>query len=136
MLNNKYLRTVLATSAICAGMISIGGAVAQDAPLQAAPSTSMSSDDFDSAALDAFVMAYVEVNMIGQTFAPQLQAAATPEEQMEVQTEASEQMMGAIDAVEGIDIDGYNEIMAVAQTDTELATRINTRLEAAAAAGQ
>lgn len=94
----------------------------------------MGSADFDSATLDAFVMAYVEVNMIGQAFAPQMQAAATPEEQMEVQTQASEQMMGAIDAVEGIDIDRYNQIMAVAQNDADLATRINTRLEAAAPA--
>lgn len=128
------IRSAIVASALTFGIFASTAAIAQSEMLQQAPSSSLTSADFDSEELDSFVLAYVEVNMIGQQFAPQLQAAETPEAQMQVQTEASEQMVGAIEAVGGIDLARYNEIMAVAQTDTELATRINTRLESAATA--
>ncbi|AVF04936.1 hypothetical protein C4375_15325 [Devosia sp. I507] len=134
MIPKNTIRAILVSSALSIGLISSGSVLAQDAMMQDAPSTALTSADFDGAELDSFVEAYVEVNMIGQAFAPQMQSAATPEEQMQVQTEASEQMMGAIENVEGINLERYNEIMAVAQNDTDLATRINTRLEAAATA--
>ena len=134
MIQNNFIRAVVFSSSLALGVISAGGAFAQETTMQEAPSTALTSADFDGAELDSFVQAYVEVNMIGQAFAPQLQSAATPEEQMQVQTQASEQMMGAIEAVEGIDLERYNEIMAVAQNDPDLVARINTRLESAATA--
>lgn len=134
MIQNNFIRAVVFSSSLALGVISAGGAFAQETMMQEAPSTALTSADFDGAELDSFVQAYVEVNMIGQAFAPQLQSAATPEEQMQVQTQASEQMMGAIEAVEGIDLERYNEIMAVAQNDPDLVARINTRLESAATA--
>ena len=134
MIQNNFIRAVVFSSSLALGVISAGGAFAQETMMQEATSTALTSADFDGAELDSFVQAYVEVNMIGQAFAPQLQSAATPEEQMQVQTQASEQMMGAIEAVEGIDLERYNEIMAVAQNDPDLVARINTRLESAATA--
>ena len=134
MIQNNFIRAVVFSSSLALGVISAGGAFAQETMMQEATSTALTSADFDGAELDSFVQAYVEVNMIGQAFAPQLQSAATPEEQMQVQTQASEQMMGAIEAVEGIDLERYNEIMAVAQNDPDLVARINKRLESAATA--
>ena len=134
MIQNNFIRAVVFSSSLALGVISAGGAFAQETMMHEAPSTALTSADFDGAELDSFVQAYVEVNMIGQAFAPQLQSAATPEEQMQVQTQASEQMMGAIEAVEGIDLERYNEIMAVAQNDPDLVARINMRLESAATA--
>lgn len=77
--------------------------------------------------LQSFAMAFIEVARISQEYQPQLQTAA-PEDQERVRMEAGERMVEAVEAVDGISVDEYQQIMAAAQTDPELAQRINAQI--------
>ncbi|MFO7856570.1 MAG: DUF4168 domain-containing protein [Paracoccaceae bacterium] len=84
--------------------------------------------DYDSEQLDSFVMAMIEVRRIGEEVRPELEAATDPAEQQEIQQQASERMVEAVEA-EGIEVETYNAIIEDANADPELATRIGERLE-------
>lgn len=151
MIYGKYVGALLASATMFASTIAVVSVNAQEAAPPPAETTQAPAADagtgvpapgagtvetqveIDDSELDAFVEAYVEVNSIGQSYAGELQAAATPEEQMEIQTKASDEMMAAIGQIEGMDAERYNEILRVSQIDTALAQKINERLQQVAA---
>jgi hypothetical protein len=129
----KTLATIAALGVVMGGALAVPAA-AQDMTMPApGPEVTGSSVDFDSATLDAFIMAFVEVNRVGQEYGAQFEAAETAEAQQQVMQDANSEMLVAIEGVEGIEVDEYNQIMTVAQADPELAERINQRLQDIAA---
>ncbi|PIV76041.1 MAG: hypothetical protein COW55_03260 [Rhodobacteraceae bacterium CG17_big_fil_post_rev_8_21_14_2_50_65_11] len=83
----------------------------------------------DSAQLDAFVLAYVEVTDLREHYIAQLQDAQSQEDQQAIMQEANAEITGAVDAVEGMDVATYETILAMAQDDPQLVNRINSRIE-------
>lgn len=85
--------------------------------------------EVDSAQLDAFVLAYVEVSDLREQYIAQLQDAQSADEQQAIMEEANAEITGAVDDANGIDVTTYETIIAMAQNDPELVDRINRRIQ-------
>ncbi|MFO7920902.1 MAG: DUF4168 domain-containing protein [Nioella sp.] len=85
--------------------------------------------EVDSAQLDAFVLAYVEVSDLREQYIGQLQEAQSEEDQQAIMEEANAEITSAVDAVDGMDVNTYETILAQAQNDPDLVNRINSRIE-------
>lgn len=85
--------------------------------------------EVDSAQLDAFVLAYVEVSDLREQYIAQLQDAQSADEQQAIMEEANAEITGAVDDADGIDVTTYETIIAMAQNDPELVDRINRRIQ-------
>lgn len=88
--------------------------------------------NMDDAKLRSFVVAFLEVNKVAQTYKPQLQAAENEEDQQRIQAEASRGMTQAVESTQGISVEEYNAIITTAQTNPEVAEQINTLIREAA----
>jgi len=100
-------------------------APAQTQPPQAAP-TAPAGPRVDEAKLQSFVVAFLEVNKVGQQYQPQLEAAGADQaKRAQIQEEATQKMTEAVEKSDGITVEEYSTILANAQSDPELAGQIN-----------
>ena len=99
-----------------------------------APQTEMpaAAPAMDEGKLKSFAVAFLEVTKVTQSYQPQIESAGSVEDQQRLQQEAGERMVEAVNGAEGITVDEYNMIIQAAQTDPELAQRINTHITEAA----
>lgn len=73
--------------------------------------------------IKTFADATVEVKRIDDAYAPRLEAAASPEEQAQVQNEAMAEMVRAVEE-KGLTVEQYNTISQVAQLNPDVARQI------------
>jgi hypothetical protein len=146
---NRILLSGLSALAIITGTV-LGTASAQEAtptqnpPPAAAPETAAPQTEapaaaapaMDDAKLKSFAVAFLEVTKVTESYKPQIEAAGTTEDQQRLQQEAGEKMVEAVNNSEGISVDEYNMIIQAAQTDPELAQKINGHITDAAGAQQ
>ncbi|MEO3385810.1 DUF4168 domain-containing protein [Mesorhizobium sp. CAU 1741] len=111
---------------------SLGIAVAQDAAPSPQTQAPAEAAQIDEGKLQSFAVAFLEVTKVTQSYQPQIEAAATPEDQQRLQQEAGERMIQAVSDSDDITVDEYNQIIQAAQADPELAQRINTHISEAA----
>jgi len=90
-----------------------GDAAGQDAP----------TVDVSQEQIQAFAAAMVEVQQLGQEWTQKMQQTEDQEELSQMQQQAQEEMMGAIED-QGMTVEEYNEIATAAQQDQELAQQI------------
>ena len=127
---NKILLSGLSALAIGFGA-SLGAASAQDAVPAPAPQTETPAEapaaapQQDDAKLKSFAVAFIEVAKVTQSYQPQIESAGTAEDQSRLRQEAGEKMVEAVNEAEGITLDEYNTIIQAAQTDPDLAQKIN-----------
>ena len=112
------------------GTIGAGAQEAAPAPQMEAPAAAPAAD-VDDTKLKSFAVAFLEVAKVNQVYQPQIEAAK-PEDQQRLQQEAGQKMIEAVNASDDITVDEYNEIIQAAQTDPDLAQRINTHITEAA----
>ncbi|KPP82269.1 MAG: hypothetical protein HLUCCA04_05915 [Oceanicaulis sp. HLUCCA04] len=128
-MKKSFLTAILASTMLAAGaaapaaLAQEGGAAMQ----QPAPAESASVTDEQ---ISSFITAAQGVNMIAQTYQPQLEAAEDEEAAMAIQQEAESQMLSAVEQ-SGLSVEEYNAIAAGLQSDPELAERVNAQAEAA-----
>lgn len=121
----------LSVLGLAAGPLAVSGAAAQDElqpPAAAEEPTTMeapATTNFDENTLRSFVVAFLQVDEINRNYLPQMQEADTPEAQQEVQQQATQEMVVAVENAEGISVEEYNSIIETAQADPELANQIN-----------
>jgi len=121
----------LSVLGLAAGPLAVSGAAAQDElqpPAAAEEPTTMeapATTSFDENTLRSFVVAFLQVDEINRNYLPQMQEADTPEAQQEVQQQATQEMVVAVENAEGISVEEYNSIIETAQADPELANQIN-----------
>src|SRR5690606_34225186 len=142
---NRILLSGLSALAIVTGTV-LGAANAQDAapqtppPAEAAPQTeapAAAAPAMDDTKLKSFAVAFLEVTKVTESYKPQIEAAAgNAEDQQRLQQEAGEKMVEAVNSAEGISVDEYNTIIQAAQTDPDLAQKINGHITEAAGAQQ
>lgn len=136
MIINKKLLAGLASLALGAAPM-VGVVHAQEAaPAPQVETPAAQAPALDDAKLQSFAVAFLEVAKVSQTYQPQIEAAGSTEDQQRLQQEATEKMVEAVNASEGITVEEYNTIIQAAQTDPELAQRINTHITQAAGAQQ
>lgn len=126
---NKILLSGLSALAIGLGA-SLGAAGAQDAVPAPAPAPQTeeapaAAPQQDDAKLKSFAVAFIEVAKVTQSYQPQIESAGTAEDQSRLRQEAGEKMVEAVNEAEGITLDEYNTIIQAAQTDPDLAQKIN-----------
>lgn len=123
---NKILLSGLSALAIGFGA-SLGAAGAQDAAPAPAPQTEAPAGaaQQDDAKLKSFAVAFIEVAKVTQSYQPQIESAGTAEDQSRLRQEAGEKMVEAVNEADGISLDEYNTIIQAAQTDPDLAQKIN-----------
>lgn len=123
-------RTLVAAAVLgFAGAFSVQGAVAQGTQPPAtkeAPATT-----FDVGQLQSFVSAYLQVDEITRTYVPQMQEADSTEQQQQLQHQATQEMVMAVENAEGISVDEYNAIAQAAQADPELAMQLDEMIQQA-----
>lgn len=110
--------TALAFGAMAAHAQDTAPAPQMEAPTAQAPSV-------DDAKLKSFATAFLEVAKVNQAYQPQIQAAPNAQDQQRLQQEAGQKMIEAVNASDDITVDEYNDIIQAAQTDPDLAQRIN-----------
>jgi len=135
---NKSLIAGTAALAISLGA-SLGALRAQEAapaptPAPGIETPAAAAPDLGEDKLKSFATAFLEVNKLTQQYQPQISAAGTPEDQQRLRQEAGQKMVEAVNGSEGISVDEYNSIIQAAQTDPELAQRINGHITEAAGA--
>ncbi|WP_011580737.1 MULTISPECIES: DUF4168 domain-containing protein [Chelativorans] len=92
---------------------------AAPAPNQPSQATSVTDEK-----LETFVVALAEVERIKQEYSQRLQTAGSEAEQQQIQNEAGQKMLQAVEG-KGISVDEYNQIIQTAQTDPALAERLS-----------
>ena len=88
------------------------------------PMTGQPSAEYSDETLRSFAVAFLQVDAINREFTPRLQEATTPEEQQQIQEEASQEMVNAVESSDGISVQEYTSIMQAAQADPELAQKL------------
>lgn len=115
----------LSVLGLAAGPFAVSGAAAQDEMQPPATMEAPAATSFDENTLRSFVVAFLQVDEINRTYLPQMQEADTPEAQQQVQQQATQEMVLAVENAEGISVEEYNSIIETAQADPELANQIN-----------
>lgn len=90
---------------------------------QPAGSIEVSDADLDKAA-----NAYMEIAEIRESFQENLAGVSDPEKAQELQEQAGEAMVAAVQN-NGLDVQAYNQIMEAAQVDEDLRNKLLSRLE-------
>ena len=80
--------------------------------------------------LRSFANAVTEVSKINLTYQPQVEAAASEQERADIEVQARERMVDAIED-EGLSLDKYNGIILAARADPVVAQRIDRMLQEA-----
>jgi predicted PurR-regulated permease PerM len=133
----NFARTTLAAVAalgMAFGAASLTGtSVTTPAAAQTAPAPGQ-APNVDEDTLRSFAVATLEIQEISQTYQPQMEAAESQEQQQQIAQAANDEMVAAVEAVPGIDVESYNAIAEAAQADPEMMQQINMFI--AEAAGQ
>lgn len=98
-------------------------AVAQETteqPAAEAPAPSFSEDK-----LQSFAVAFLEIDKLRREYTPRMEQAQSEEEKQQIQTEAGQKMLQAVEDTENISTDEYNAIIQSAQADPDFAQRLN-----------
>lgn len=136
----KLIKTTLLTAALTAGL-STGAVVAQETNTQTQNSQSPNSQSssaqetpnttkqvqISEKQVDQFVDAYLTVQLIGQKYQAEIQAATDQAKAKDLQQEAREKMQTAI-SDSGIAMQKYREISLAANQDEALRGRISEKL--------
>ena len=112
-------------------------ALAQDAQQQAPGVTAPApATNLDEGKLKSFAVAYLQVDEIKKQYEPQIQQAKSDTEKEKIRTEASQKMVEAVNAVDGMTVQEYSSILASAQADPGLAQKLTNEINKTAGQGQ
>lgn len=129
------LRAKLPAAISGLALLVAGGAsaIAQDAgdvAVPAPPEMAMPATEFSEAQIKAFALAYVQVMEIGTSYEQQAQTAESSEDATALQMQAQQEMVTAVEGVDGISVDEYNALLTTAQTDQALAQQVQDEVDA------
>lgn len=138
---SRHFKSVASATAIA----SIGFAAAAPAALaqetqQQAPAPGVTAPapttNLDEGKLKSFAVAYLQVDKIKKEYEPQIQQAKSDTEKEKIRTEASQKMVDAVNAVDGMTVQEYSSILASAQANPDLAQKLTNEINKTAASGQ
>ncbi len=95
----------------------------QEMMQQEAPDIDVTEEELDQVA-----EAYKAVTEVREKFQDELGQVEDPERAQELQEEAGQEMVEAVEA-QGLDVQTYNQVMEAAQVDEELRNQLLDRLE-------
>ncbi len=86
------------------------------------------AQEVSEAELDKAAKAYVEIAMISQEFQESVQQVAEPEVRQQMQQEANDQMITAVEEAD-LDVETYNHIMGEISKDESLAEKFTSKIQ-------
>lgn len=98
------------------------------APLMALQQTG-GTGDFSDSKLKTVANAYIQVYELQQLYGPQIEAAENQQEAQQLQQQANEQMVQAINHEEDLTVEEYSEVMNAVQQSDELREKLNAFVE-------
>ncbi|WEX73800.1 DUF4168 domain-containing protein [Sinorhizobium numidicum] len=112
-------------------------AQAQEAqPTQTQPDAQGANTAISDQKIEAFAVAYLQVDKVRQEYSAKIQATADAAAKEKLQTEASKEMVEAVQASPDISIEEYTTILKAAQNDPALAKKVQEKLQGPAPAQQ
>lgn len=121
MMIKRY--SIMALAAVSLALPATGLAVAQEA-MPAQPQTEQPmTEQYSDETLRSFATAFLQVDEVNREYTPRLQEATTPEEQEQIQAEASQQMVSIVEESD-VTVQEYTSIMQAAQADPALAEKL------------
>ncbi|PWV75314.1 DUF4168 domain-containing protein [Halomonas sp. A11-A] len=125
----KRMTALFSAALLSAGLMSATAHAQQDpaaAPEQ--PQAAAPAMDFTDEQLEQFAEVSQEIVVISQEYTERLQAAEDEAAQQEVQMEANDKMVEAVEEG-GLDVDTFNAIGMAVQQDPELMQRVQEKVE-------
>lgn len=138
MITRYTLAASLAATAFSFMMVAPASAV-QIAQVQEKTTTQGQADSTGTISdqkIEAFAVAYLQVDKVRQTYSAKIEATKDAATKEKLQTEASKQMVEAVEASPAISIEEYSAILSAAQSDPAVAKKVQEKLQAAAPAQQ
>lgn len=129
------------TAAAAAGLsVSTAGVTfAQETTPVAPQAQQQGPAEYSEETLRSFAVAFLQTEKISQEYRPQLQKAQQAQDQarmQELQSEASQKMVDAVEETDGISVQEYTSIMQAAQTDPDLAQKVSDYIGEASGGAQ
>ncbi|NLS08231.1 DUF4168 domain-containing protein [Rhizobium sp. P32RR-XVIII] len=78
--------------------------------------------------LEAFAVAYLQVDKVRQEYSAKIGAMSDEGAKQKLQTEASEQMVKAVEASPDMSVEEYTSILKAAQNDPALAKKVQEKM--------
>ncbi|MBM3094056.1 DUF4168 domain-containing protein [Ensifer sp. T173] len=138
---NRYIPAASLTAAVLSLTLLSNPASAQQAtqekqPTQAQPDNNGTAATVSDQKIEAFAVAYLQVDKIRQEYSAKIGATSDPSAKQQLQTEASKQMEQAVQTSPGMSVDEYKTILTAAQKDPVLVKKVQDKLQKAAPAQQ
>ncbi|MDN3516187.1 DUF4168 domain-containing protein [Aquisalimonas lutea] len=100
----------------------------QSAQQEQAPAETRQQQDFDDETLEQFADAYVEVGEVHREYSERLQDTEATEDAQQLQQEANDKMVAAIEA-NGLEVQEYSAVAAALERDPELREEVVGMIE-------
>ncbi|MCZ4092928.1 DUF4168 domain-containing protein [Sinorhizobium psoraleae] len=84
--------------------------------------------------IEAFAVAYLQVDKVRQEYSAKIEATPDEAAKQKLQTEASQQMVQAVEASPDISVEEYTSILTAAQNDPALAKKVQEKIQTSAPA--
>ncbi|AGB73409.1 hypothetical protein RHSP_08248 [Rhizobium freirei PRF 81] len=134
---DRYISAASLTAAVLGLMFLSNPAAAQETqPAQGQPDGNGAAAAISDQKIEAFAVAYLQVDKIRQEYAAKIKAAPDETAKQELRSEARKQMIQAVQTSPNISVDEYNEILAAAQKDPVLVKKLDDKLQKSAPAKQ
>lgn len=103
-------------------------------PTQGQPDSNRTAATVSDQKLEAFTVAYLQVDKIRQEYSAKIGATSDPTAKQQLQTEASKQMVQAVQTSPGMSVEEYKAILTAAQNDPALVKKLQDKLQKSAPA--
>ncbi|AYG69675.1 MULTISPECIES: DUF4168 domain-containing protein [unclassified Rhizobium] len=135
----RYIPAASLTAAVLSLMLLGNPASAQQAtqekqPTQGQPDSGGAPAAVSDQKIEAFAVAYLQVDKIRQEYSAKIGATSDATAKQQLQTEASKQMVQAVQTSPGMSVDEYNAILTAAQKDPVLVKKVQNELQKSAPA--
>ncbi|MBB3425613.1 hypothetical protein FHT85_002600 [Rhizobium sp. BK312] len=138
----RHIPAASLTAAILSLMVLGNQAFAQQATQGQPPAQAQQPDSNAAAApvsdqkIEAFAVAYLQVDKIRQEYSAKIGATQDPTAKQQLQTEASKQMVQAVQTSPGMSVNEYNAILTAAKSDPTLVKKVQDKIQKAEPAQQ
>jgi hypothetical protein len=79
--------------------------------------------------IQAFAVAYLQVDKVRQAYSAKIEATTDAAAKEKLQTEASKQMVEAVESSSAISVEEYSSILTAAQNDPALAKKVQEKIQ-------
>lgn len=104
----------------------------QTQPMQAQPDSGGAA--VSDQKIEAFAVAYLQVDKVRQEYSAKIEATPDQAAKEKLKNEASQQMVQAVEASQGISVEEYTSILTAAQNDPALAKKVQEKIQSSAPA--